>query len=237
VYFEKVALQDAVDFLFDVVAEQGGWEPPAAVNEDSSETLRRVPPSTRPTPQLPIGFYIDGPGLRAVGSGLDDRLTFHGKGPICVEQALAGALGALAGAKEPVRCEIIGDIAFISTEKRLAIFRRLHVLDQRQQEPHGMRASLDRRLPELRFDKVGFSDVIDFLRDVTGRHIDVNWKQLEAAGLDRNTPIGSRLQDISMRQVLRLVLIEAAEDGPPIEMNVDPQDGFIDIGRSPRPLP
>src|SRR5205823_9949139 len=33
---------------------------------------------------------------------------------------------------------------------------------------------LEKKLPELRFDAIGFSDVIDFLRDITGANIFVN---------------------------------------------------------------
>jgi hypothetical protein len=65
---------------------------------------------------------------------------------------------------------------------------------------------LERRLPELRFDQVGFSDVIDFLRDVTGANIFVNWKKIEAAGIDRNTPVSARMRDIPFQKALKSVL-------------------------------
>ncbi len=67
-------------------------------------------------------------------------------------------------------------------------------------------ATLDRRLPELRFDNVGFADVIDFLRDVTGANIFVNWKALEAASIDRNAPVTARLRDIPFRKALTIIL-------------------------------
>ena len=61
-------------------------------------------------------------------------------------------------------------------------------------EDRAVQAQLDRPLPELQFDGVGFSDVIDFLRDVSGANIFVNWKSLEAAGVDRNAPVTARLR-------------------------------------------
>ena len=38
------------------------------------------------------------------------------------------------------------------------------------------RAALDKRLPEVRFDAVGFEEAVNFLRDVTGANIYVNWR-------------------------------------------------------------
>src|SRR5207249_2105153 len=57
-------------------------------------------------------------------------------------------------------------------------------------------AQLDRKLPEVKFDAVAFSDSIDWMRDVTGANIFVNWRALEAAGIDKNTPVSARLRDV-----------------------------------------
>ncbi|MGH7213518.1 MAG: hypothetical protein ACREIT_01960, partial [Tepidisphaeraceae bacterium] len=57
-----------------------------------------------------------------------------------------------------------------------------------------VQAQLDRQLPEVRFDAVGFSDVIDFLRDVSGANIFVNWRALEQAGVDKNARVSARLR-------------------------------------------
>jgi bla regulator protein BlaR1 len=67
-------------------------------------------------------------------------------------------------------------------------------------------ALLQKQLPEVRFDAIGFPDVIDFLRDVTGANITVNWRALEAAGIDRNAPVSVRLKDITFEQALTHVL-------------------------------
>ena len=68
---------------------------------------------------------------------------------------------------------------------------------------------LDRQLPELSFDGVGLSDVIDFLRDVSGANVFVNWKSLEAAGIDRNAPVTARLRNIKFSKALSVVLDSA----------------------------
>ena len=66
--------------------------------------------------------------------------------------------------------------------------------------------ALEKKLPELRFDNVGFADVIDFLRDVTGANIFVNWKQMEEGGIDKNAPVTARLRDIPMGKALTIIL-------------------------------
>src|SRR5262249_9212586 len=43
-------------------------------------------------------------------------------------------------------------------------------------EDQAVYAALDRRLPEVRLDNVAFSDVIEFLRDVSGANVYPNWK-------------------------------------------------------------
>jgi RNA polymerase sigma factor (sigma-70 family) len=68
---------------------------------------------------------------------------------------------------------------------------------------------LDRKLPEVNFDGVGLSDAIDFLRDVSGANIAVNWKALEAAGINRNAPVTVRLKDVKFDQALKSLLASA----------------------------
>jgi beta-lactamase regulating signal transducer with metallopeptidase domain len=67
-------------------------------------------------------------------------------------------------------------------------------------------AQLQRQLPALTFDAVGFSDVIDFLRDVSGMNIFVNWKAVEEAKVDRNTPVSANLRNIKFSKALNVIL-------------------------------
>lgn len=67
-------------------------------------------------------------------------------------------------------------------------------------------AQLDRQLPELQFDGVGFADVIDFLRDVSGVNIFVNWKALEAVKIDKNTPVSAKLRNVKFSKALNVIL-------------------------------
>ena len=55
-----------------------------------------------------------------------------------------------------------------------------------QSEDTAVARQLDQKLPEVKFDNVAFSDVMDFFRDVTGANIFVNWRALEGAGIDKS---------------------------------------------------
>jgi hypothetical protein len=68
-------------------------------------------------------------------------------------------------------------------------------------------------LPELHFDGVSISDAIDFLRDVSGANMTVNWKALEEQGVSKDTPINLKLREVSLRRALELVLSEVGGPG------------------------
>jgi type II secretory pathway component GspD/PulD (secretin) len=88
-------------------------------------------------------------------------------------------------------------------------------------------AQLDRRLPDIKFDAVGFSDVIDFLRDLTSANIFVNWRALEAAGVDKNAPVTARLRDVPFAKVLRTILDDVSGGTTKLGYTID--EGVITI--------
>jgi hypothetical protein len=67
-------------------------------------------------------------------------------------------------------------------------------------------AQLDQTLPAIKFDSVGLSDAIDFCRDVSGGNIFVNFKALEAAGIDKQAPVTLKLSNVTLGKCLRLLL-------------------------------
>ncbi|MDB5332971.1 MAG: hypothetical protein JWP03_4122, partial [Phycisphaerales bacterium] len=73
-------------------------------------------------------------------------------------------------------------------------------------EDRAVQAQLDRQLPEVQFDGVGLGDAVDFLHDVSGANLFVNWKVLAAAGMERNTPVSARLRNVKFAQALATVL-------------------------------
>jgi hypothetical protein len=71
------------------------------------------------------------------------------------------------------------------------------------------RALLDKRLPAAKLDNVALVDALDFLRDISGVNIDVNWKALEAINISKNAEINLNLHDVSAGKVLSLILTQA----------------------------
>ncbi len=71
------------------------------------------------------------------------------------------------------------------------------------------RAALSARLPAAKLDNVPLGDAIDFLRDVAGVNINVDWKSLAAANITKETQVNLNLHDVSAAKVLSLVLSQA----------------------------
>lgn len=89
-------------------------------------------------------------------------------------------------------------------------------------------AILDKRIPEIRFDGIAFGDVVDFLRDVTGANLVVEWRTLEQSGIDRSTPVFvTRLTNVRFERALQTVLREVSGGGTPLDYNIE--EGIITI--------
>ncbi|HZZ43499.1 MAG TPA: hypothetical protein VFE58_11225 [Tepidisphaeraceae bacterium] len=95
------------------------------------------------------------------------------------------------------------------------------------EEDAAVQAQLDHRIPEVRFDAIPFSDVVDFLRDITGANIDVHWRTLEAAGVDRNTAVTTRLRDVRFSKALESILRDVGGGTVTLSYTVD--NGVITI--------
>lgn len=87
-------------------------------------------------------------------------------------------------------------------------------------------AILNERLPELKFQGVTLGDAIDFLRDVSGANITVNWKALEGAGVTRDTAVNVHVTGVTLRKALDLLLQEAG-GGDTLTFDVD--QGVVEI--------
>jgi hypothetical protein len=78
-------------------------------------------------------------------------------------------------------------------------------------------AKLDRNMPEINFNGQGLADVIDFLRDVSGMKIDVDWPALEHAGIGRDSPVITRVRDLRFSTVMRFVFEDVGDGKVPID--------------------
>jgi hypothetical protein len=71
------------------------------------------------------------------------------------------------------------------------------------------RAALSSRIPAAKLDNVPLTDAIDFLRDIAGVNINVDWKSLSAANISKDAQINLNLHDVSAAKVLSLILSQA----------------------------
>src|SRR5258708_1041657 len=63
-------------------------------------------------------------------------------------------------------------------------------------EQAAVASQLDRRVPEINFGGQQLADVIDFLRDVSGANIYVDWKRMEEGGIRKDAAVSLRLKDV-----------------------------------------
>ncbi len=70
------------------------------------------------------------------------------------------------------------------------------------------------------------NDAMDFLRNVSGRNISVNWKALAETGVTPDVTITLKLRSVSLRKALDLILSEAG-GGDKLGFSVD--EGVIEI--------
>jgi hypothetical protein len=63
--------------------------------------------------------------------------------------------------------------------------------------------ALQIKLPPVKFDAVQLRDAMDFLRDVTGANIQVNWPGFKRRGIHPDTPVNARFKDQTLEQRLR----------------------------------
>jgi hypothetical protein len=86
--------------------------------------------------------------------------------------------------------------------------------------------ALSRKLPEVKFSAIPLSDAIDYLRDVSGANIHVNWRALELLNVTRQTPVSLKLNDVTMRRVMKSLLDETGA-GELLTWYID--EGVIEI--------
>lgn len=90
------------------------------------------------------------------------------------------------------------------------------------------RQKLQRPVAAVDFNEQPLEKVIGWLRDATEANIVVNWKALEAVGVEKNTPVTLPLRNVSFETVLKNVLKVAGEPTMPLAYEID-KDGVIGI--------
>lgn len=88
---------------------------------------------------------------------------------------------------------------------------------------------LDVTLADVQFRSVPLERAIDELRDLTHANIVVEWKQLEAAGVEPTAPVRVRLWDVTLDKALRIVLDDVDQN-----LGFQEQGGIITISTRER---
>lgn len=108
----------------------------------------------------------------------------------------------------------------------ILVFACVSLFNARLSPASVVQRQLNQTLPEVHFDGVAFNDAIDFLRDVSGANISVNWKALSETGVTPDATITLKLRQVSLRKALDLILSEAG-GGDKLGFSVD--EGVIEI--------
>jgi type II secretory pathway component GspD/PulD (secretin) len=90
-----------------------------------------------------------------------------------------------------------------------------------------VRARLEEPIREITAEQQGLERVLNFLRDSTSSNIFVNWRALEAAGIDRNSPVTISLREIPFRKALQTILAEVGGGTANLGYTID--DGIITV--------
>jgi hypothetical protein len=97
----------------------------------------------------------------------------------------------------------------------------------------GLPERLDRRLPEIGFSGQGLADVVDFLRDVAGANIFVDWRAMQKAGIGKDVPVSVRLRDVRFSTALKRILEDVSDRKTPVQATF--ADNIITITAGPAP--
>jgi len=89
------------------------------------------------------------------------------------------------------------------------------------------RLSLDRETPAIKLDGVAFKDALDFVQDLSGANLHVNWAALQSAGVTKDAVIDVHLRGVPLRKILSVILSEAAAGNAVLTYYVD--DNVIEI--------
>lgn len=79
----------------------------------------------------------------------------------------------------------------------------------------------------VQFDGNTFENVVEYLRNVTGINLFVNWKSLEAAGIAPNTTITLQLSNVPADKALRLILDQVGGELVSLGYTID--EGVVTI--------
>ncbi len=163
-------------------------------------------------------FYVDWKALSEIGVTPKTHV-----GQSEPSKKVSAFLTDILGRASPDLTYHIHDgVIVITTAKQLSIDNGAPGPDLREiRDSRDPRLSPADRAAEMKLEKVlaslqlpqsPFGDVMDFMRDITGLNISVNWDALKAVGITRNTQVAITLRNVKTSTALEFDLKDAGED-------------------------
>jgi len=140
--------------------------------------------------------------LVAAGVTRETPVTLKAYG-ITFEKLLDLTLDSIARRGRPLAWYLSGEVVHVSTQMR--VLRRGRSVFARPVES-ARRPGRSRPPGTISFDQTPLHMVMDFLRDLSGLNIHVNYRSLEVIGTTRDTPVTLKARGLSLRRVLDLVV-------------------------------
>jgi hypothetical protein len=81
-----------------------------------------------------------------------------------------------------------------------------HPSGESSNEDQVVEKRLDRKMPSVQLPSVVLSDAFDFIRDITGENLFIDWKNLQLAGVTQQTIVKLQATDIPVREALTRIL-------------------------------
>jgi len=157
-----------------------------------------------------VNLYVDWRSLAVAGVTHDSPVTYNVH-DLPFKQCLREIMYGLAPTK-PISFRPMENVLVISTDDGMAMLKKARAAEPQTIEDAELRGKIDKHLPDLRFRDNSLSDAIDFLRDITGADIYVDWKSLKEAGISKDAPVNVQLRDLSLRDTLDLIFNEVSTD-------------------------
>jgi hypothetical protein len=172
-----------------------------------------------------VNITTDAPALNAAGITAKTPVTLSLR-DVPLQAALDKTISGAAEAGTKLVEGVVGHRIVITSAAGLAAAKKQFAADSAkagEADP----AKLNRVLPELNVSAIELGDVVDFLRDVTGSNIFVNWRALEVAGVTKQTPVTIRVREMPFHEALRAMLDTACAKQA-LDFTVD-KDNIINI--------
>ena len=119
----------------------------------------------------------------------------------------------------------LGLFVVLSLTAGIAFAQVSPAASQEKADEAALEKSLDLPTKEINADNSPLADVIDFLRDSTGVNIVVEWKTIEAAGIEKKIPVSLHTAPVKLSKALDLIFNNVALGG--IRLGYTLKDGVI----------